>query len=267
MTIPEELKEGAWVNWSLRGTYGIEKPTKVPCDPLGRPTSVTGTCFSFQDVYDAYLSNLKLGIGYVFKNNGIIGIDVDNATQEEIDYWSQLPTYVELSPSGKGVHIYTKGVIPGDRRRNGRYEIYSDKRFFTFTGKLLNSMTTIEEIDLSRFYRQYVQAQPKDIVTVSATGQATKPLTATKQSLTSMTEIMDRLLLNDKFHALYNGQVHNYSSHSESELALCSIIAKYTQDVHTIDAIVQSSKLFRHKWIEKRGTHTYGYLTILKSLR
>jgi len=266
MTIPEELKAGVWVNWFVR-SYGTEKPTKVPCDPLGRPTSVTGQCFSFEDVYEAYLSNLKLGIGYVFQNNGIIGIDVDKAQPDEIDYWSKLDTYVELSPSGKGVHIYTRGTIPGERRRNGRYEIYSDKRFFTFTGKLLNSTLTIKEIDLSSFYRKYVHNQPNDTVTVSATVSMTKPLIQSEQSLTNMTEIMARLLLNDKFHALYNGQVHNYSSHSESELALCSIIAKYTQDVHIIDSIVQSSRLFRHKWIEKRGTHTYGYLTILKALR
>lgn len=267
MVIPDELKEGKWVNWCFRASYGTAKPTKVPCDPSGIPTSVTGECFTFEEVYAAYLENLKFGIGYVFKDNNIIGIDVDQATPEEITYWSKLDTYVELSPSGKGVHIYTKGTIPGERRRNGRYEIYSDKRFFTFTGQRISSTETIKEIDLISFYQTYVQSRGSDTVTVSTQVLATTQLHRGEQSLTNMTDIVNKCLLNDKFHALYNGQVHNYSSHSECELALCSIIAKYTQDVHMIDSIMQSSKLFRHKWIEKRGTHTYGYLTILKSLR
>lgn len=265
MVIPAELKEGAWVNWSL----GLRnaKPTKVPCDPSGKATDITGACFPFDVVYEAYLNSLNLGIGYVFKGNGIVGLDVDKATQEEIDYWAKLPTYVELSPSGKGIHAYFKGKIPGPRRRNGRYELYEDKRFFTFTGKRISSMETIAETDLNNLYYGKIDARGPS-KSSDRNGQEQVSSSFYKSTVpTNMTDLMQTLLLNDRFNELYNGQVHNYSSHSEAELALCSIIAKYTQDVHTIDSIMQSSKLARKKWIERRGRFTYGYLTIIKALR
>ena len=266
MTIPEELKGGAWVNWTavLRNA----KLTKVPCDPSGRATDITGACFTLDAVYEAYLNSLNLGIGYVFKGDGIVGLDVDKATQEEIDYWATLPTYVELSPSGKGIHAYFKGRIPGPRRRNGRYELYEDKRFFTFTGRRISSTETIAETDLTNLYRNKIEAVSSSGFIVSPTERVQVSHSYTRSTVpTNMTELMQTLLLNDRFNELYNGQVHNYSSHSEAELALCSIIAKYTQDVHTIDSIMQSSKLARKKWIERRGRFTYGYLTIIKALR
>lgn len=276
MYIPDELKQGRWVNWQFSKTTSA-KPTKVPCDPSGIATSVTGNCFSFDEVYAAYLSKQSFGVGYVFKGDGIIGIDIDKAEPDEIQQWSALDTYVELSPSGKGVHIFTKGVIPGERRRRGRYEIYCDKRFFTFTGRQISSTEIIKEIDLSKFYDRYLGQVPTnhqktclDQSTQYGTGGRPQCQIKTNNNptaITNMTDLMSTLLLNDKFYALYNGHVHSYSSASEAELAMCSIIGKYTQDMHTIDSIVKSSKLLRSKWTSKRGNQTYGYLTILKALK
>lgn len=59
----------------------------------------------------------------------------------EIALWASqiiegLDSYTELSPSGTGVHIVSRGKIPGSGRR-GSVEMYSQERFFTVTGHLI----------------------------------------------------------------------------------------------------------------------------------
>jgi len=260
MIIPEELRRhDTWINWHCH-RVSSGKTTKIPCDPSGRTASVTGQLYTFEQAYDAYLKQAALGIGYVFTNNGVIGIDVDKATEDEIQLWSEQDTYVERSPSGHGVHIITKGVIPGQRRRNGRYEIYSGARFFTMTGSQLSKSTEIKAIDLQSFYTTYIEPKPIIGLETSVTKDRFHTQRVTDETL------LQQLLLNDRFALLYAGYTHQYSSHSEAELAMCSIIAKYTQDMQLIDAIVQSSKLFRPKWVARRGNVTYGQLTIRRSL-
>jgi len=46
--------------------------------------------------------------------------------------------YVEVSPSGTGIHIFTRGVAPHNGKRSyhdGAVEVYDRERFFTVTGR------------------------------------------------------------------------------------------------------------------------------------
>jgi primase-polymerase (primpol)-like protein len=45
--------------------------------------------------------------------------------------------YVEVSPSGTGVHIILEGVVRGGAVKKGSIELYSQTRFFTITGRAL----------------------------------------------------------------------------------------------------------------------------------
>ena len=69
-----------------------------------------------------------------------------------------------------------------------------------------------------------------------------------------------------KVTALLNGDVSAYPCHSEAELALCRLLAFYTQDAAQLDRIYRGSGLFRDKWDEKHGADTYGARTIEKAL-
>lgn len=67
----------------------------------------------------------------------------------------------------------------------------------------------------------------------------------------------------DKFLALWNRNLSSYSSQSEADLALVSILAFYCEkDEKQIDRLFRKSKLYRDKWDENRGHDTYGNLTI-----
>jgi len=83
-------------------------------------------------------------LGFVFNNNGIVGIDIDKGFEEGLmtylcaDIMDACQSYTEVSRSGRGVHIILKGDIPfsGRNNRNG-VEIYKSGRFFIMTGDVL----------------------------------------------------------------------------------------------------------------------------------
>jgi putative DNA primase/helicase len=62
------------------------------------------------------------------------------------------------------------------------------------------------------------------------------------------------------------GDHSDYPSCSEADLAFCALAAQQTNSAEQIDALYRRSKLFREKWDEKRGEHTYGEITIAKAL-
>ncbi|HRT12748.1 MAG TPA: DUF5906 domain-containing protein [Methanoculleus sp.] len=51
-----------------------------------------------------------------------------------------------------------------------------------------------------------------------------------------------------KFNALWRGDISGYGSHSEADLALCTILAFYSQDPAQLERLVRQSGLYREKW-------------------
>lgn len=151
---PNELREKPqWVCWRYEQRDGKPKPTKVPYDARsGRRASTTkpATWSPFDDAVAAFNAGKYDGIGFVF-NNDFIGVDLDNAIDPatgKLKPWAQAivdrcPTYCELSPSGTGIHLISKGRLSdgqtGTKKpyHDGVLEIYSTSRYFTFTGKEL----------------------------------------------------------------------------------------------------------------------------------
>ena len=84
-------------------------------------------------------------VGFVFNDNGIVGVDIDDGYDEEgflsplaADIIGKCKSYTEKSKSGRGVHIILKGDLPfkGKNNRNG-VEIYKTARYFIMTGDTL----------------------------------------------------------------------------------------------------------------------------------
>lgn len=67
-----------------------------------------------------------------------------------------------------------------------------------------------------------------------------------------------------KFDALVGGNWEKlYPSHSEADAALCAMLAtKHDCNTALMDAGFRGSNLMRDKWDERRGSETYGQLTI-----
>ena len=91
-------------------------------------------------------------IGFVFNNNGIVGIDIDCGFDSDgflsdvgIDIMRACHSYTEKSRSGRGVHILLKGDLPFKGKNNGQgVEIYKSNRYFIVTGQKLIYDTMIE---------------------------------------------------------------------------------------------------------------------------
>ncbi len=148
--IPEELRRRRqWVVWKLeqRG----DKPTKVPyiaAGGVGRASSTDlMTWATFEEAVAALKTGRYAGVGFVFCSaDPFVGVDLDdcrNPETGEIAAWAReiIDSFtnvvlLEASPSGRGVHLITKGVCK-DGVNTKAVEIYGQDRFFTVTGAVI----------------------------------------------------------------------------------------------------------------------------------
>jgi putative DNA primase/helicase len=145
--IPHKLKRRPqFVNW--RYAWDGKKWTKHPYNPrTGEKASSTDlmTWSTFSEVLDAYETGDYDGVGFVFCSaDPFVGIDLDECHDPEsgeISPWAlQIidavkEGYIEVSPSGTGVHIIIEGKVRAGGMRQGPIELYSRDRFFTLTGR------------------------------------------------------------------------------------------------------------------------------------
>jgi putative DNA primase/helicase len=155
--IPKALAgHSSFVVW--RYEYRQDKWTKVPYQSLApqkrAKTSDSGTWASMGDALNAYHKRaLSLdGIGFVFsEDDPYCGVDFDGCLgpDGELLDWARpyldalMPTYAEISPSGRGVKLFVRGKLPGKGTRRGGFgpdgsgaiEVYDRLRFFTLTGR------------------------------------------------------------------------------------------------------------------------------------
>jgi hypothetical protein len=273
--IPAELKAlGCWVNWRLDQRDG--KPTKIPIDPKsGQPASCNNpdTWGTYADALARFNNDSVDGVGFQL-GSPYVGVDLDgcrNPDAGEIEPWAQqiiacLHSYTEVSPSGRGVHIWIKGNLPSRGRRKGRIEMYDSGRFLTMTGiHVKGTALAVEErqAPLDQLHTQ--------IFGTSKTSPATAAVAGPANSLADV-ELISRAqhaANGEKFGRLWSGDSSGYHSPSEADLALCMLLAFWTgRDPDRIDSLFRLSKLFRPKWDERRSAdgRTYGQLTIEKAV-
>lgn len=274
-TIPSHLKDlPQWVNW--KAVPNGERTDKVPmCGTTGQRASSTdpATWTDYTTAGVKALSAEDLGVGFAFtKEAGVIGIDLDKCRDREtgtLEPWAEdivreMQTYTEVSPSGRGLHLFLRGTLPPGKRKKGRVEVYDSGRFFTVTGQhLANTPLSVEERirELAEFHAKYF-ADPEPT-------PPSRLMNKTPDAKLSDEEILlkCRAAKNAaKFEALWRGGSTGYPSHSDADLALLGILKFYTQDAAQIDRLFRQSGLMRDKWDEKRGVLTYGERTITEAL-
>ncbi len=135
-----------WVCWQSVSRNGA-KPTKVPISPLSStPASTTDkrTWSSYSQAVQMFVNGERInGVGFVLsENDPFVAVDLDDCrdpktgelTEAATKIVNALNSYTEVSPSGKGLHIFTRGTIPERGRRSGGVEMYSSARYLTVTG-------------------------------------------------------------------------------------------------------------------------------------
>lgn len=290
-SLNEEIKaQPIFGLWSLEERDG--RTTKVPYNAITNRRAKSNdsqTWTTFDNAVSGLKKYKRTGIA-IFLGNGICGLDVDHI-KKDIDAYKANPddennlinkikrmtsdSYMEVSQSGEGIHVIFKALSKNFKNafehENG-YELYYQKRFFALTGNLL----TADESKTPEF-KFLNDEQVKNLIknTVGFRPKKVKAQTNFKDSNLSEDEIMNIILRSkqaEKFKALFTHDIsycqNHYESHSEADLALCSILAFYTRDANKIDAIFRKSKLYRDKWDKKHHGDgaTYGEMTIERAI-
>lgn len=119
--IPEELKKlNQWVCVNAGSKVPMQAGYYIPASP-----SDYRTWSAFDMAAKQVESNAYDGIGFVFADNGIVGIDIDDGfdedgimTEKAVDIISRCNGYTELSRSHRGFHILLKGQLPFKGKNN-----------------------------------------------------------------------------------------------------------------------------------------------------
>ena len=254
---PKTLKElPIWALWRIEQDQK-GRPTKVPYSPHydGRASSNNPrTWGTFDQAVRKFRSRPGFynGISLIIsKDFGLVFIDVDHCVDEagELnetaeDIIGAFPhQFVELSQSGTGIHVITRGTIPKSFKnsQNG-VEMYNDRRFVSMTGH------AFEEADPT-------DAQPAiDVIfnRYKTPEREIKRVISQNRGLQKDDQwIIQRASERGKFKDLYAGawEAAGFNSQSEADLSLCGILAFWTDcDTDQIDRIFRSSGLYREKW-------------------
>lgn len=271
--IPKLLKKKKrWVCWKYIEINN--KKTKVPFNPNTGNTARTNQAASWANYEEALYTKEQHkydGIGFVFNGDGIFGIDIDHCIEhgklkkEIYNLVKKTKTYIEISPSGTGLHIiglYT-GNSPIAHKKNN-YEIYFTKRFFTITGNQLTNYDNIFEIN-------GIVEELNNTVFKNIT-----PKTITNKNITLLT-LSDQELLNkifnwkngDNIKAIYNGE-NPQNDKSVCDFYLCGMLnAANGNNLEQTDRIFRASARIRPKWDEIHSStgETYGEMTLRKSMK
>jgi len=270
--IPEDLtKFPHWVAWKSedRGNGKISKRPVNPMTGKYAKTNDSATWGKYETAVAHCQDNGLQGIGYVFsKDDPFIGIDLDDCLNPEgtFEAWAeeivkQFDSYTEISPSGRGAHIFLRGRLPGAGKNNGQAEMYDTGRFFTMTGNhMQGTPTEIADRDekATAFYQDFSNIQQR---------QPRKTL-LDKKDEALIQQKMDTPN-GQKFEELWSGNHSGYPSQSEADLALCKVLAGWTDNnPDRVDHLFRCSGLFRPKWDEQHYSDgkTYGQATVQKAV-
>ncbi len=163
--IPQDLRANdQWLCWRYipkRKPDGSIRWAKVPFQPDGRPAKSNdpSTWCSYDDAADALiLGDIPFdGIGFVFAgDDGLFGIDLDDCRDPVTGKLTELAQqvlqgvdgYAEVSPSGTGIKVFTRGQL--DRARADKdkgIELYPAGRYFTVTGHRINGHDSLPAMD------------------------------------------------------------------------------------------------------------------------
>lgn len=109
-----------------------------------------------------------------------MGIDIDHAIDPQTGAVSELAreiiakmdSYTEYSPSGTGIHIFARGDIPTDGRKDPRkgIEFYKARRYFTMTGNIWEAAKPVQKRghELRELYAQIFPEENRELPRAAA---------------------------------------------------------------------------------------------------
>lgn len=268
----------SWVLWRLEQRQG--RPTKVPYRPDGSGRKASSTDASTWGSFDTASAFLEAergrysGLGFVVQEgSGLVFVDIDHCISADgalADFAAGIlewfpSTYVEVSQSGSGLHIFCRGSVPHSFRDSKLgLEVYTGKRYAAVTGNALQPCEVRNcQAGLDWLWERYGD---KKLVSSSASSgvptRHTRGHSAAGNRL-SDADVISRLQQHGRGAALWAGdwQGAGYSSRSEADAALCTILAFWCdKDTERVERLFSASGLSRDKW-EKRQDYRQRTIT------
>ena len=261
--IPHEIRRlPQWV------CYSSDKVPKNPFTGANAKTNDPNTWGTYEQALGACVIFGFEGVGFVFtKDDEYFGVDLDHILSNHDlveEFVESLKTYAEISRSGDGIHCLCKGKLPEGSRRHGVIEMYSEGRYFICTGNIYN-MKYSQIVDCTEsikpLYKKYFPPVRND-----SQARSSSPIRTSDEKLIELALASKNGL---KLSMLWQGNWdYKYTSPSEADLALCNMLAFWTgRNAEQMDRLFRKSGLMREKWDEKRGSLTYGEITIDRAIK
>ena len=175
--IPQELRQYKQWLWFKRivkvDKWGKEKISKIPISPITLKSDGWNDRKHWTD-FETAVKNLESSgsdrLSFALsKDDPFVCIDLDRVDDSFGDFLNDFyDTYQEVSQSGKGVHIFAKGVIAKNfNNQIEKVEMYQENRCIAMTGNIqrFGNMTvrTIKpkQKELDKYYKIFA---PKDSI-------------------------------------------------------------------------------------------------------
>lgn len=257
-TIDDVKAMPIWLLWRRQ-----PRKDKVSKKPFATNGKSCGTTEIYRDLWVPYTEAQQAvsrrnadGVGFVIPK-GMFFLDIDHRGLKDPmvqEVLSLLNSYSEFSISGEGIHIYglcdmtqlpiSEGKLSKEyytHHPNNGLELYIGgltNRFSVFSGNVIEnkplSDCTAAIVDI---LNRYMRKKPK--VKKSAMDNKADSIIAALRNQKN----------GDKFSALFDKGLIDGKSHSESDVALCAMIAfRAGNDADLIDAVFRKSALYRDKW-------------------
>ncbi len=230
-------KEKRWLTWKLQIRNG--KQTKIPYSISGdmAKSSDPETWCTYNEIKDK-------NKGIVLFDKKLICIDIDHCLdgkkligedrQTIFEFIADFDSYIEISPSGTGLHCFFEVEEPIDliANRKGNFEIYNSGRYMTYTGVPYGEAKEIKVL----------KTEEANIEMGKLGYPWGKEVVRTEKYISTGNELDDNELLEKMFESkngsdikeLYNGNISKYNNDkSSADMALCSHLAFWTGKNYT----------------------------------
>lgn len=255
--VPEEMKTYAqWVNWRM------DEGQKIPVNPktLGNAGVTWANTWDSFEAAVQMSQRESLGLGFVLtENDPYTCVDLDKCVGQKGDVSDEIRVildliggWVELSPSGTGLHVWVKNEEPVNRRTPSM-EVYSSSRWMSVTGRSNPKQSLL----IPERTAEIAELLERHFPSISASGEFTSP-----PHLPDDDEIWQRLFQarsGSFFEALYQGDTSVcYNDHSRAVIMLANQLAVMTDgDAGRMRRLLYQTGLVSEKWQEKRGQQTW----------
>lgn len=250
-----------WVNWRLETRK--DKTTKLPYSVSGELASSTDPS-TWSDFDTAFAASKQVGIVFTPEQN-LLGIDIDHCLKNRALEHQQAVaielllkeahTYVEVSPSGDGLHLFLKLTAPLKlaANRHAPYEAYTSGRYFTATNDPFGGVMPVRSVSPTEALRLL------SLIGYPWKRELTSDLKPIVKSIVNLDDstILQKMFASKngaKIQALYDGDTSAQNGDdSAADLALCSHLAFWTgRDADQISSLWLSSPLGSRAKTQKR---------------